>query len=118
MVEVDTFFEPAPVPVAAGLPKEVTIYGLCKCFIDTLKVWPIPSSLWLLPLPPFGADPIVGFGSLPPDPGKVGNDGRDWAFDRSPEDPATGEVGDDEPPGRVPALPEGPTEVGLVVPDP
>ena len=29
LVEVDTFFEPAPVPMAAGLPKEVTVYGLC-----------------------------------------------------------------------------------------
>ncbi len=71
LVEVDTFFEPAPVPVAAGLPKEVAVYGLCECFVDTLKVLPIPPCLWLLPLPPVGADPVVGLGGLPPVSGKV-----------------------------------------------
>ena len=113
MVEADSFLETASVPMATGLPEEVAINGL----IDVLKVGPVTPGIWLLPLPPIWADPIVGLSGLPTDPSEVGNDRRDRTCNRSPDDPAAGRIRDDDAPGSVPALPEGPTKAWFVMPN-
>ena len=95
LAEVDTLFESSTVSMAGSLLQEVVVDGVCQCFVEALEVWLVFPSLWLLPLPPFGAYPVVWLSRLPPNSGEVGNDSGDRAFDGPPNNPTAGRVGDD-----------------------
>ena len=117
LAEVDTLFESSPVPMVGSLLHEVIVDSISECFVEALEVRVVFPGLRLLPLPPFGAYPVIWLSRLPPNSGEVGNDSGDRAFNGPPNNPRAGKVGNDKTPGRVPAIPEGSAEGGFPVPD-